>query len=405
MRRALATAISIATLALTILLVVQLPAGEATRPSDEPGVVVFLFGLLSLIFSGAGLLIVRRLPRNPVGWSFLLVGLIVAAGLSLGQYARIAYEGGNRGGSVTALAWISETAFNSPAFFAPFLFFFYFFPTGRLPSRSWRWLLRAGVISGIFLLVDFALRPERLITIPAENPLGVEAIEPFRLALQLAFIPLVVSLLGSVVSLVVRFRRARGVERLQIKWFLMAAGIFVVTVALAPLVLWRPENPKWLWPLALIISVALIPTSAAVAIFRYRLYEIDLVINRALVYGSLTAVLAAAYVGLVFSLQGLLAPITAESDLAIAASTLAVAALFRPLRGRVQGFIDRRFYRRKFDIQQTLEEFSNHLRDEVDLTALSSRLTAVIADTMQPSHVSLWVKGPSRLDPVTISER
>lgn len=395
MRRILATSMSIATFALSVLLIVQLPFGEASRRSDQPGVIMLLlFGLIALIFTVAGLLIVRRLPNNPVGWSFLVVGLFFAVGISFEQYAQIAYEGGDRGGFIAAVAWVGETTFQSPAVFTPFLFFFYFFPTGRLPSRSWRWLLRVGVVAGGFLLVDFAFRPEKLISIPIENPLGVERLEPFRFALNLAFIPLVISLLGSVVSLVARFRRSRGVERLQIKWFLTAAGIFVATVTMAPLVFWRSETPQWIWPVALFISLALIPTSAAVAIFRYRLYEIDLVINRALVYASLTAILASAYVGLVFALQAVLAPVTAESDLAIAASTLAVAALFRPVRSRLQGFIDRRFYRRKFDAQRTLEDFGGHLRDQVDLTALSSRLTAVVVETMQPAHVSLWIREP-----------
>ena len=405
MKRGLATSLSVVTFALSIFVLVQLPAGEATRPGGQPGAVVLLFGLLAMTFSVAGLLIARRLPRNPVGWSFLVVGLIFAVGLSFEQYARSAYEGGDRGGLVTALAWIADTAFNSPAVFAPFLFFFYFFPTGRLPSRSWRWLLRVGVVSGGVLLIDFALRPENLLAIPVENPLGIEAMEPFRFALNLAFIPLVISLMGSVASLVVRFRRAHGIERLQIKWFLTASGVFVVTVAIAPVLLWPPTTPQWIWPIALFVSLALIPTSAAIAIFRYRLYEIDFVINRTLVYGILTAILAGAYVGLVFALQALLAPVTAESDLAIAASTLAVAALFRPLRSRVQAFIDHRFYRRKFDAQRTLEDFGGHLRDEVDLTALSSRLTGVVAETMQPAHVSLWLRGPGSLHPVTISER
>lgn len=406
MRRTVAMSMSIATFALWVVAIVQLPAGEASRRSDQPGVVLFvLFGLLALIFSVAGFLLVRRLPRNPVGWSFLVVGLIFAVGISLEQYAQIAYEDGDRGGSVSVVAWIADTTFQSPAIFTPFLFFFYFFPNGRLLSGPWRWLLRVGVVAGGVLLVDFALRPEKLVVIPIENPLGVAALEPSRLALNLAFIPLLISLLGSVVSLVVRFRRSRGVERLQIKWFLTAAGVFVATVTAAPLVFWRPETPQWIWPIVLFISLALIPTSAAIAIFRYRLYEIDLVINRALVYASLTAVLAAAYVGLVFAFQSALAPVTAESDLAIAASTLAVAALFRPVRSRLQGFIDRRFYRRKFDAERTLEDFSGRLRDEVDLMALSTQLTAVVADTMQPAHVSLWIRGPGRLDPVTISER
>jgi hypothetical protein len=141
-----------------------------------------------------------------------------------------------------------------------------------------------------------------------------------------------------------------------------------------------------------LISFILIPISIGAALLRYRLYDIDLVINRTLVYGLLTAILATAYVALVFGFQSVMAPFTAESDLAIAASTLAVAALFRPARSGVQAFIDRRFYRSKFDAQQTLDEFSGQLRDEVDLATLSTRLTSVVSSTMQPSHVSVWIR-------------
>jgi hypothetical protein len=139
-------------------------------------------------------------------------------------------------------------------------------------------------------------------------------------------------------------------------------------------------------------GIVLLPVTIGVSILRYRLYDIDVVINRALVYAALTAVLAAAYVGLVFAFQALLSPFTAESDIAIAGSTLAVAALFRPARGRIQGFIDRRFYRRKFDAEHTVSEFSARLRDQVDLSAITFQLTEAIQDTVQPAHISLWMR-------------
>jgi hypothetical protein len=143
------------------------------------------------------------------------------------------------------------------------------------------------------------------------------------------------------------------------------------------------------------VGLLLIPLSMGAAILRYRLYDIDVVINRTLVYGALTAVLSGIYIGLVFGFQALLEPFTAESDLAIAGSTLAVAALFRPVRSRTQGFIDRRFYRSKVDRQKTIDEFNSQLRDEVDLSAITQRLAVVVNETMQPSHVSLWLRSGS----------
>lgn len=162
--------------------------------------------------------------------------------------------------------------------------------------------------------------------------------------------------------------------------------------------------PRAVGTLNLIAFLGL-PVSVAFAVMKYRLYDIDLVINRTLVYGALTAILGAVYIGLIFGFQALLAPFTAESDLAIAASTLAVAALFRPARGRIQGFIDRRFYRRKVDVERILEEFSGRLREDVDLESLAARLRGVVGETMQPAHLSLWLRPGPGSAPVTIPER
>jgi uncharacterized membrane protein YhaH (DUF805 family) len=392
--RLLATALFAVAILFTVLFVVEIPVGLDVPRGGAPGLVLTIgFILLALVFATAGLMLTRRLARNPVGWSFLAVGVLFVVGITLERHAQLWFRGGIDVPGATAAAWLSDVMFNSPAIFAPFLLFFLFFPTGYLPSRRWRPVLIVGLVAGAILFVDFAFRADELSTAPVENPLGIEALKPVRSMLQFAFIPLALALLASVGSLVVRFRRATGIERQQIKWFLTAAAIFASVVALAPVLFWQPYLPTWVWPIVLLVSLLLIPTSAAVAIFKYRLYEIDVIINRALVYAVLTAVLAGAYIGSVFALRTLLAPFTADSDLAIAASTLAVAALFRPVRLRVQDFIDHRFYRRKFDAQRTLEDFSEHLRDEVDLGVLSLRLTEVVADTMQPSHVSLWIRG------------
>jgi hypothetical protein len=240
-------------------------------------------------------------------------------------------------------------------------------------------------------LLSFADDPES--SAPYVNPLAnravTELLEPIFIVIEVAFPVLVVLCFA---SLAVRFRRAGGVERQQLKLFAFAAAFLalylIVDTAIADVI----DLPDIVTALAF----AAVPASVGVAILRYRLYDIDLIINRTLVYGALSAVLAAIYVGLVFGFQAVLAPFTNESDIAIAASTLAVAAMFRPLRSRLQGFIDHRFYRRKFDAHQTLEDFTEHLRDEVDITALSSRLTDIVGETMQPAHVSLWLRGATR---------
>ncbi|MGH2805779.1 MAG: hypothetical protein ACRDKT_00740 [Actinomycetota bacterium] len=378
-------------LALVVLYVVGF---ESKTPSPDGGVFGLIMIVLALVFVTAGMTLVRRLPRNPVGWSFVAIGLVLVEGIALSDYAFRSYTGDEALPGALAAAWLSDVTFNSVLVLAPFASFFLFFPTGRLPSRRWRPVLILGAIGVSLLLVDTALRPEELTTVPVMNPLALEAIRPFRPFLQLAMVPFAIAVLASGLSLALRFRRARGVERQQIKWALAAGALFAAVWASAPLFFWRVETATWIWPTLLFGSLALIPISAAIAIFRYRLYEIDVVINRTLVYGTLTTLLATTYIATVFALQAVLSPFTQQSDLAIAGSTLAVAALFRPLRRSVQAFIDRRFYRRRFDAQATLETFGTHVRDQVDLDALRASLVAAVTETMQPVHVSLWLRGP-----------
>ena len=222
------------------------------------------------------------------------------------------------------------------------------------------------------------------------NPLGASGAvgDVTEVMLGLGFPMFALAAILSMASLVVRFRRSAGVERQQLRWMAAAATLVVLGWLLNALLDQAfGINSAYFLPIVLLS----LPVAAAVAVLRYRLYDLDLVVNRALVYGALTALLAGSYLGLVLLLQEVLSP---DSDFAVAGSTLAVAALVRPARSRIQALVDRRFYRRRYDAAQTVEAFSGRLRDEVELDALSGELRGVVEETMQPAHVSLWLREP-----------
>jgi hypothetical protein len=223
------------------------------------------------------------------------------------------------------------------------------------------------------------------------NPAGIEGADAALDALNTAgWLLAILALALAVVSMIVRFRRSSGIERQQLKWIVysgaVCASLFVITL---PITVSPWDDVAFVIAFLSLIGV---PVSTGVAVLRYRLYDVDVVINRTLVYGSVTALLAGSYLGLVLLFQLVFSSVTEGSGLAVALSTLAVAALFRPARNRVQALVDRRFYRHKYDAQQTLEGFAARLREEVDLDALRAELTAVVGDTMQPAHVSLWLR-------------
>ena len=279
------------------------------------------------------------------------------------------------------------------------------FPDGRLPSARWRvvaWL-SAGVI--VIVTLSEAFRPGELAAARGvDNPYGIAVAEhmPLRLAGGMNVL-LVLCILAAATSVVLRFRRARGRERLQIKWFAYAGALVAVLLGLAmagELVadLLGAERPLGLRLVENAVSASAVglPLAIGIAVLRHDLYEIDVVINRTLVYGVLTVILAGTYLGLVLLLQLALSPLTEGNELAVAGSTLAVAALFRPARRRIQALVDRRFYRRKYDATQTLAAFSARLREEVELDTLSAELRGVVHETMQPAHVSLWLREAGR---------
>jgi hypothetical protein len=346
---------------------------------------------IAVAFAAVGGLIASRIPGNAIGWIFLGVAVTTGlGGLSHGYADRWLAGGGGPdwlGKTAAAygeLSWI-------PFVLVPATFLLLLFPEGRLLSPRWRavaWCAAAGIV---LTFVGGGLQPGPIPDFPeVENPYGVDS--PLVDALTgLGVLLVFVGIVGSALSLVLRFRRARSDQRQQIKWLALAGAVVAATVPIA--FVGYETMGETAANVSIMASVLTLPAAAAVAILRHRLYDIDVVINRTLVYGALTATLAAWYLGSVLLLQLALSP---GSDLAIAGSTLAVAALFRPARARIQGAVDRRFYRSKYDAQRTLEAFTARLRDEVDLGALSAELCGVVGETVQPAHVSLWLRDSTR---------
>ena len=332
-----------------------------------------------------GGLVASRRPENPVGWFFLGGGACFSLTQVATGYVALGLAGG------WAMAWLMSWLW-IPGVMLLLCFVPLYFPDGRLVSPRWRWLVRFALVFTVGAVVFSALRPGEIQQEGVVNPLGVEGLRPFLGLLDtLVFGPYFALLFASAASLVVRFRRSGRVERQQIKWLALAAvAIPVWFLTNAPV---QAAAPNLFLVLDAFIFSALIPIAAGVAILRYRLYDIDLIINRALVYAALTASLALVYFGSVVGLQYVFRSLGGgESSLAVVASTLLIAALFNPLRRRVQNFIDRRFYRGKYDAQRTLQAFSAVLRDETDLDRLAPELLVVVRETMQPEHVSLWLR-------------
>ena len=360
----------------------------------EPSIACF--AIIAVSFSVVGALIASHRPGNPIGWVFCAAALFQVLADATGQYADYALltNPGSLplGGELSWLeAWIWAPGLGLIVVFLPLLF-----PDGRPPSRRWRPVVWLGGLSIglICVLTAIVLWPERgpALVRPGDFPTEFEG---WRYAVEglvnFAYPMLLLAEFGAVISLLVRFRRARGDERQQIKWFASAAALSLVWIFVFTGQVTLGGLPEAIVALSSLLVVPSIPIATGIAILRYRLYDIDLIINRTLVYGSLTVTLVALYFGGIVVLQrGFVLLTGQQSTLAVVASTLLIAALFTPLRRRLQGFIDRRFYRRKYDARKILEAFSARLRDETNLDALSNDLVGVVRETMQPSHISLW---------------
>jgi hypothetical protein len=371
-------------LAVSALLLQALGARPVATPVlVQDGLLVALE--ISCVIVGA-LISVHR-PGNRIG------GLLLASALALSVFSFLENYFGDAARQagvlpdLRAVAWIANGALVAGV--AALVLMLLLYPTGRLSSRRWRPVAWALAGWGLVTVALSTVQP-RLVMAPAvPNPIGVEgpAARAVEQALDAAIIPLLFFLPAAVVSLIVRFGRAQGQERQQLKWLLYAGALSAATTTLNTL------GVLGAWGGAIDNLVALgIPVAIGIALLRYRLYDIDRLINRTLVYGALTAILGLGYAIVVIVLGQLLGQ---DTGLAVAGATLAMAALFRPLRRRLQAVVDRRFNRRRHDAAMTVQAFTAHLRDQIDLDTLSAELVAVVDQTMEPTRLSLWLRQPS----------
>ena len=393
--------------AIIVLSVLPRPAREGAGAWSTAGEALIFMTFLAFPLVGA--LTASRRPRNPIGWICLTVGLLWMLMIVGEEYSAYGLAvPGSVPFPVTIFA-LTYAWLWAPAVGLLGTYLILLFPDGKLPSGRWRPL---ALISGAVIVVESIavfLTPGPLDGLGgARNPLGLEGLHWLTVLGWIVLPLLPLCMLASAASVVLRFRRSGGEVREQIKWIAFAAslmGSLYLLIMSASLINWLISAPgtqsdlgtqTW-WGALLedvtVLSFAGIPVAIGFAVLKYRLYDIDVLINRTLVYGSLTATLVALYFSSVVFLQGALRFLTGqESQLAVVASTLAMAAMFNPLRRRLQRLVDRRFYRSKYDARKTLESFSAKLRDETDLDALRGDLVDVVRETMQPAHVALWLR-------------
>ncbi len=401
-------AISVVMFLASVAFFVLIRAVQAEAPSSlvtSRSIIDLLTNVPFLAFPLVGALIASRRPHNPIGWICLAFGLLW---MLLGLFDFYGVYGLAKPDMVpfpvviyALVDWLWLPTVGLLAIYLLLLF-----PDGRLPSRRWRplaWLSGAVIV---LLGVDSVLAPGELTELEGvRNPFGLEG-APWLVDAQIALLLLFVAcILASAVSLILRYRRSGREVREQIKWIALAGSLvgLLLSTALSLIIVAEGmrgsggSTPLWLQGLlfVMLLSFAGVPVAIGFAVLRYRLYDIDLLINRTLVYGSLTVSLAAVYFGGVTATQAIFRALTGQEEqpqLAIVVSTLAIAALFDPLRRGIQRFIDRRFYRRKYDAAKTLASFSSRLREETDLDSLTDEVLGVVRETMQPEHASLWLR-------------
>ena len=367
-----------------------------------PGNALYVAVILPLVVTtvGVGAVLVNRLPRHVVGWLLLIGGLSLA--VSTGAGAAADYGLNQRPGSIPgaiAFAIIANatggTFIGLIAGFVPL-----YFPTGRLPSPRWWPVALIAIVPTLSPVVTNLFGEFAPGTYPPgiANPLALGGFGG-QLVAMLNTVSLVLGIVGLILviaSLVVRYRRSRGAERAQLKWFAYVGLVVVPTLLVAIVAGGATSGPvaalaNLAWTLGL-GGLALLPVAIGIAVLRYRLYEIDRLVSRTISWAAVTVILGTSFVVAILGAQALVAPVTGSNELAVAASTLLVAALFQPIRRRVQGLVDRRFNRARFDADQTITAFAGRLRDEVDLEHLRAEILATVARTVEPRSVSLWLR-------------
>lgn len=370
------------------------PSGPTPNDTPEPAYAPYA-ALSALVFSGfavVGGIVAARRPRNPIGWLFEAGALVWSLGvLSNGVYWHMAFGRVHPPAAADYVAWFGSWSFE-PAFVLLLCLVPLLFPTGSPPTPRWRVVGWTGILAGALNIASTALAPGPLQNgdFPwVDNPFGIDELGLAAVA-GAAFVAVALAALAAIASLVVRYRRAHGIERQQLKWVAGAACLLVVgAIAGDVAATWLGSGVGWITILVGLLGIAI---AVGIALLRHRLYDLDVVVHRTLVYAGVTALLAATYLVCVLLLQLVASGAAGGSSLAVAVSTLTVAALFRPARGRIQNAVDRRFYRHKYDAERTIEAFAARLRDQVDLDALDHELSKVVRNTLQPSHVSLWLR-------------
>jgi hypothetical protein len=385
----------------TCLVIMTAGAGLLSQDGSDNALRLASDALISLatpvVFAIVAALIVSRQPRNTIGWLLTLVVGAFLVGEPLENYIdHVAPSSSTSTVPLLIAIWFSNWGWLLLLF--PLLLILLLFPNGQPPTARWRWVSVASIAwATLFVLMVTFSQQLTTPNLVFDNPIGVLGEGTVELLAGVWIAGLLVLLAVCALALFIRYRRANDTEREQIKWLLYACAVFLVVYVGGTVSRVAGSNGLggYIWGIFFGLSLMALPAAIGIAVLRYRLYEIDVVINRTLVYGSLTGALVMVYFGSVTATQAIFRILTGQHEqpqLAIVVSTLLIAALFNPSRRRIQSFIDRRFYRRKYDARKTLDAFSTGLRDETDLDALSDYLVGVVKETMQPAHVSLWLR-------------
>ncbi len=369
-------------------------------PENGHAVTAALYAVWLLVFATVGAVLATRVPGNPIGWLFLGFALLATAGGAADSYVS-QHHGTDVEIAGAGAVGLAASVLEGPVVLVPIAALLLLFPDGRVQPGRWRRVATVELLAGAVFVLASALAPGTLNTsasVSIENPLGLGGTPGSAVSViqGLSFFTLLGLMVVSAFGLFRRFRRATGVPRQQLKWLASACGLFVIAFACGP-VLWVIDT-SWsnsLWTALFLLAATAIPVATGVAVTRYRLYEIDVIVRKTLVYTALAVLLALIYLGGIALTTWAFRSITGQSSaLAVTLSTLAVAAAFQPSRARIQRAVDRRFYRRNYDTTQALREFNGRMREQVDLDALHAEVLGVVTRTLRPSHASLWLRGP-----------